>query len=437
MAAIVWAFGWIVIVTYTDSLVPHPTIWSAAVSSARGLAGLDPGFSVSQGVARWIPGLLPILGVIVLVVAIVLVFRPVVEGVQRSADDAARAQRLVRQHGSDTLAYFALRDDKSYFLHGEAMIAYRYLWSLALASGDPIGDPRDVASAMAAFVRHAHAQGWGVAVLAGGESMARQYSELGLRAFYIGDEALLNPTTFSLGGGALKKVRQSCTRLERLGFSLEFIPDPQVSPDLRDALERITQSWRGRAPERGFTMALGRAPWSQDQGCLTIVARDQVGRAQGYLHLVPCFGDRPGFSLDQMRRRPETPNGLTEWMIARTAEHLGGRGITRFSLNFALMGGLFRAESQLGPVQRAEVRVLRRLSPFFQIESLHRFNSKFLPEWIPRYIYYEPPLSLPRVALAYLETEAFLNVPLIGSRARTRHGRSNAIAPLGSRRARA
>jgi lysyl-tRNA synthetase class 2 len=101
------------------------------------------------------------------------------------------------------------------------------------------------------------------------------------------------------------------------------------------------------------------------------------------------------------------------------------------------MGGLFRAESQLGPVQRAEVRVLRRLSPFFQIESLHRFNSKFLPEWIPRYIYYEPPLSLPRVALAYLETEAFLNVPLIGSRARTRHGRSNAIAPLGSRRARA
>ena len=218
---------------------------------------------------------------------------------------------------------------------------------------------------------------------------------------------------------------------------MEFLSDPQVSPDLRDALDNVTQSWKGRAPERGFTMALGHSPWSQDQECLTIVARDPAGRAQGYLHLVPCFGDRPGFSLDQMRRRPETPNGLTEWMISRTAQQLGERGITRFSLNFAFLGGLFRAGSQLGPVQRAEVRVLRRLSPFFQIESLHRFNSKFLPEWIPRYIYYEPPLSLPRVALAYLETEAFLNVPLIGSRTRTRHRRSEPIVPLGVTRARA
>ena len=242
----------------------------------------------------------------------------------------------------------------------------------------------------------------------------------------MGDEALLDPTTFSLAGGALKKVRQSCTRLERLGFTLEFMPDPDVSPDLRDALDQVTRSWRGMAPERGFTMALGASPFAQDPSCLTVVARDGAGRAQGYLHLVPCFGDRPGYSLDQMRRRPETPNGLTEWMIARTAERLGREGMTRLSLNFAFLGGLFRAGSDLGPIQRTEVRILRGLGPFFQIESLHRFNAKFLPEWVPRFIYYEPPLSLPRVALAYLETEAFLNVPLIGSRARMRHRRSSA-----------
>ena len=49
-------------------------------------------------------------------------------------------------YGSDTLAYFALRDDKSFFFSsdGEAMIAYTYIGRYALASGDPIGRPESL-----------------------------------------------------------------------------------------------------------------------------------------------------------------------------------------------------------------------------------------------------------------------------------------------------
>jgi hypothetical protein len=51
------------------------------------------------------------------------------------------------------------------------------------------------------------------------------------------------------------------------------------------------------------------------------------------------------------------------------------------------------------------------------------FNAKFDPAWEPRYIYYEAPLSLPRVALAYLEAEGFLRLSLIGARGRLRRRR--------------
>ena len=53
-----------------------------------------------------------------------------------------------------------------------------------------------------------------------------------------------------------------------------------------------------------------------------------------------------------------------------------------------------------------------------QIERLRRFNEKFSPTWRPRYIYYEAPISLPRVLLAYLEAEELLRIPLVGARAR-------------------
>jgi len=426
LAAAAWAFGFVAIMAHLGGSAP--SVSAAAAGSVRGLVGLPLGVSLGGESNDWIAGLLPLLGVAVLVTAITVVFRPVVEGLRRSPADALRAQRLVRAHGSDTLSYFTLRSDKSWFFYGDSVISYRYLWNLALVSGDPIGPPEELAPAIEAFVRRCRGLGWGVAVLAGGPALAEAYAGLGLRGFYLGDEAILDPRRFSLEGRPIRKVRQSCHRLERDGYRLEFVADPDVGPDLRDALASVTKAWRGRAPERGFTMALGE-PRGDDPDCLTVVARDGEGRARGYLHLVPCYGPDPGMSLDQMRRRPDTPNGLTEWMVARTTEELGRRGTARLSLNFAFLGGLFRRRSDLSPWRRLEVGVVRRLNPYFQIESLHDFNAKFFPEWYPRYIYYEAPLSFPRVALAYLEAEAFLRLPLIGMRGRLRGRRLDGMEP--------
>ncbi len=419
LVGIAWAFGWLAIATHAGDFVPRPSIGQAAVGSIRGLVGLSLGARALVPTGAWIAGVLPLLGVVILVVGFAAVLRPVVEGAHDPPEALSRARDLVRRWGTDTLSYFALRPDKNHFIHGDAVVSYRYLWNLGLVSGDPVGDPEDVPRAIEGFVAYARERGWGVAVLAASGDHAETYARLGLRSFYLGDEAVLDPRTFSLEGRAIRKVRQSCHRLERAGYRIEWVEDAELSPDLRDALESVSSSWRGRAPERGFTMALGRAPSPLDPGCATVVARDAAGRAQGYLHLVPCAGDEPGYSLDQMRRRPGTPNGLTEWMVARTALALGARQFARISLNFAFLGALFRHNARMSLGQRLEAAIARRLNPFFQIERLHSFNAKFGPKWVPRYIFYEVPLSFPRVALAYLEAETF---PLRGIR-RVRRGR--------------
>ncbi|MEA2521982.1 MAG: lysyl-tRNA synthetase, class [Actinomycetota bacterium] len=421
LASVVWWFGALTLLSHAKDFTPRPGFGEALSASARGAVGLSPGITSHSGDSAWILGLLPILGVVAAVSAFALMLRPVVEGLRRSAADADVAQDIVRRHGSDTLSYFALRHDKSYFFCDDGFVAYRYLWNLGLVSGDPVCAPEMRASVMEAFVRHARGMGWGVAVLAGSEEMEPVYRRLGLRPFYLGDEAILDPRTFSLEGRWIRKVRQSGHRLTRSGYTIAYLSDADIDPDLRDALDGVTASWRGRAPERGFTMSMDRSPSPQDRDALTVVARDSDGRAQGYLHLVPCYGEEPGFSLDQMRRRPDTPNGLMEWMVAETALELGRRGSARFSLNFAVRGRIFDDQFRLTLLQRVEAKLLGWLNPFFQLERLWSFNDKFGPTWRPRFIYYEAPLSLPRVVLAYLEAEAFLRLPLIGTQGRLRH----------------
>jgi lysyl-tRNA synthetase class 2 len=57
--------------------------------------------------------------------------------------------------------------------------------------------------------------------------------------------------------------------------------------------------------------------------------------------------------------------------------------------------------------------VLVLASRWWQIDSLYRFNAKFRPAWVPRYLSFPTTRDLPRIALAALEAEAFLVRPRI------------------------
>ena len=67
-----------------------------------------------------------------------------------------------------------------------------------------------------------------------------------------------------------------------------------------------------------------------------------------------------------------------------------------------------------GTVQRAERWFLKRLSNFAQIESLWRFNAKYEPEWLPRYVVFDTAEHLVPVVMAILRAESLWEIPVLG-----------------------
>jgi lysyl-tRNA synthetase class 2 len=172
----------------------------------------------------------------------------------------------------------------------------------------------------------------------------------------------------------------------------------------------VSEAWLGGACERGFSMTLDALEGGHLHDTLVATATDDEGRVRGYLHFVPARGGC-AVSLSSMRRDPETPNGLIEFLVARSIEELGRRRVDEVSLNFAIFARYMHAPRTA--IERAVGWLAALGNPFFQIESLFRFNAKFGPRWEPRYLVFESVPSLPRVGLAAAWAEGQL--PRVGS----------------------
>jgi lysyl-tRNA synthetase class 2 len=114
-----------------------------------------------------------------------------------------------------------------------------------------------------------------------------------------------------------------------------------------------------------------------------------------------------------MRRVGDQPNGVNEALVVAALQHARERGLREVSLNFAGFAHVLAADAVLSRGQRALRWGLQRVHGRFQLERLVRFNSKFGPSWRRRYLYYETPASLPRVALRVLQAEAYVRPPRV------------------------
>jgi lysylphosphatidylglycerol synthetase-like protein (DUF2156 family) len=325
-----------------------------------------------------------------------------------------RARDIVRRHGTGTLDYFALRDDKQWFFHRDSLVAYAVFGGVCLVSPDPIGPFSERAHVWDAFRRYVDRHGWGLGVMGAGEEWLPTYQASGMRFLYIGDEAVVDPRVFSLEGGKMKGLRQAVNRVGRYGYTVRFLDPAHLAP--RDAAcmaELMAKSRRGEQ-ERGFSMMLGRLFDPRDADLLLTLVEGPDGDPVAMCQFVPspAIG---GYSLDLMRRDPgDHPNGLLDFALCSTIAHLKERGMSGLSLNFAAMRSILEGDSGDGVTQRVERWAIRRLSGVLQIETLWRFNSKYEPHWLPRYIVFDSAEQFVPVAVQIMRAESLTEVPVIG-----------------------
>ncbi|HEX3643350.1 MAG TPA: DUF2156 domain-containing protein, partial [Ktedonobacteraceae bacterium] len=130
-------------------------------------------------------------------------------------------EELIRYYGSHTLAFFGLAPENLHFLapDGEGLVNYRLVSNVAVVLGDPVCTPEAIEHVTRSFLDFCASHNWRVAFYQAYPEHLAAYHALKLRAFKIGEEAIINPQTFTLSGSAMANVRTSSRRAEREGVS--------------------------------------------------------------------------------------------------------------------------------------------------------------------------------------------------------------------------
>src|SRR5207249_3497635 len=115
--------------------------------------------------AQWFLESLRLLGIVAGGTGVYSLFRPLAYRLRTLPHERALVQGILGQYGRSCLDFFKLWPEKSYFFSsGErACIAYRVVWGVAVALGDPVGPEEELEGVTRGFLHFCADSGWTVA----------------------------------------------------------------------------------------------------------------------------------------------------------------------------------------------------------------------------------------------------------------------------------
>ncbi|GAA2691511.1 phosphatidylglycerol lysyltransferase domain-containing protein [Streptomyces lunalinharesii] len=426
LGGVSFALGMVIVSSHPHKIVGSPSFGERAEHVLWGLFGFEGPIAYTNGVDYTVGYSLGALGLLTVVTTAYLAFRPEHPASRLTDEDEQRLRELLDKHGSrDSLGYFALRRDKGavFSPSGKAAVCYRVISGVMLASGDPIGDVEAWPGAIERFMEEARAHSWTPAVTGCSETGGQVWTrETGMDALELGDEAIVDVADFTLSGRAMRNVRQMVKRIERNGYTTRVRRVRDLEPEELARVQKAADAWRDTDTERGFSMALGRIDAVRDGDAVIATAHQApaegeepgpFGDLKAMQHFVPWGGD--GISLELMRRDRSADPGMNELLIVAALQAAPGLRIEQVSLNFAVFRSSLERGEKLGagPVLRVWRGTLIFLSRWYQIESLYKFNDKFRPRWEPRFVVFRNSRDIPRIGLATLQAEGYLELPRV------------------------
>ena len=245
-------------------------------------------------------------------------------------EDRKKASQLVH-FGGDTMSFMTTWPDNHYWFSNteRSAIAYRLKYGIALTLTGPFGDKTEYKNDLKAFIQLCEQNSWSPAFYAVHEEDRKNLESLGFMSIKVGSDMLVYPKEWQTRGKKWQDIRTAINKAKRDGITDVLSTYNDAPWEIQQQIIEISEEWAElkSLPEMKFT--LGGLEELHDPRVKILYAIDNNGKVLGVTSWMPTYSNNRviGWTLDFMRHRTDSPNGIMELLIARMAERLRDEGL--------------------------------------------------------------------------------------------------------------
>lgn len=364
-------------------------------------AGLEP----RRRYAEFFVNSIYAVGAVTLAYALWMLLRPVLMRDPATFSDRQRARQIIDDFGKTSLARLSLLPDKSYFFSpsGKSVIAYVAKGRAAIALGDPIGHPDDLKEAIISFQQFCYQNDWFPSFYEVLPETLPLYQLLGYRWAQIGEEAIIDLTTFSLKGKANQDFRTAINKLTKAGYRLQ-VYEPPIDDGLFTLLKPVSDEWLKSKQGSEKQFSIGWFDREYLSTCHIAVIYNANGKIIAFSNLLSGY-NRKEVTVDLMRHLNDAEKGTMDFLFASMMQHFQQAGYESFNFSLSPLAGVGEAPDSLR-VEKGLHYFFEHLNQFYNFKGLHQFKEKFRPRWEPRYLIYPSLTVLPDIAVGLVRADS-------------------------------
>ncbi len=340
-----------------------------------------------------------------IVIAALLVLKPLVYNPFVSSIERKKTYDLVNRFGKNPMDYMTLMSDKHYFFGEmtEGVIAYVMVNNIMVICGDIICAKEDAVTFLSEIRRFAYKNNWKLLFMDITEEFRTAYEDLDFGMIKIGEDACVRLSEFTLSGKPRAKVRANINHAKKNGLVVkEYEPLKQRNQAVEHEINEISQEWfKQKGAEMGFM--LGGLALENPLGRRYFYSENADGQMQAFIIFVP-YAQGSGYMADVTRRRDAAPNGAMEIIFAQAFEKMAQEGVTWGNIGLCPLANMDKDDKSI--TTQLFQFVYENLNGVYGFKGLYQAKKKWAPtDWQPRYIAISPKTFGPNFAYAMIKAQ--------------------------------
>lgn len=308
------------------------------------------------------------------------------------------ANCLIKAHGNSALDHFKTSADKIIYVSEskKAFVAYRISGNFAVVLENPVAkNAAEMKACIAEFDRHCYESGMKSIYYRVPEESLDVYRRLRHKYLFLGQEGVVDLTTFKLEGGAKKPMRNAINKVIDRGFKATIHEAP-VKDGILQKIKSVSDEWLTDMERTEIIFSQGMFCWEELKQQTIITVENSEEKIVAFLNIIPDYA--PGeATYDLIRKTKDAPNGVMDFILVELFKYLKEKQVNYVNLGFAPMSGL--GDPHTFP-EKSMKFAYEKIRSFAHYKGLREYKEKFDPVWHNKYLIYQHDYDLLQVPAA-------------------------------------